>query len=70
MQNIRNSMSEETQALVSSSSQAAKKRRGKDTSTLDHQDVIDANDLAIRRLEEDYASVQKELEDLETLMKD
>jgi uncharacterized protein YoxC len=67
MQKILNSMNAESQAMASSSSNAVKERRGKGTSRLDHQDVIDSLDIAIERLEADYAKVDKELETLKKL---
>jgi chromosome segregation ATPase len=68
MQELIDSMNTPTKDAISSSSKAAKDRRRKDTSTLDHQDVIDACEMAIARLEEDYANVEQELEDLKKLM--
>lgn len=69
MQTILDSMNAEAQELVSSSSRAAKDARGKGSSSLDHQDVVEAHKLAIERLEEQFSEVVKELEELEELMK-
>lgn len=69
MQALRDSMNAETQESVSSSSRAAKDARGKESSSLNHQDVLDAYELAIARLEEDYSQIEKELEELKEVMK-
>lgn len=68
MQKIRDAMNAETQESISSSSRAAKQRRRKVQSSLNHQEVIDSLDITISRLEEDYAHVHKDLEDLKKLM--
>jgi hypothetical protein len=65
MQKILDSMNDEAQESVSSSSKAAKAARGKTSSSLDHQDVIDAHEMAIARLEEEFSGVERELEELE-----
>lgn len=69
MQAILDSMSPETQELVSSSSKATKDVRGKESSNLRHQDLLDACMITIDRLEEDFSNVEKELEGLQDLMK-
>lgn len=50
-------------------SRAAKDARGKGSSSLYHQDVIEAHRMAIERLEEQFSEVMRELEQLEELMK-
>jgi len=65
MQKILDSMDDEAQEFASSSSKAAKAARGKASSSLNHQDTIDALELTIARLEEDYSRLERELEDLE-----
>jgi uncharacterized coiled-coil protein SlyX len=68
MQRILDSMDDEAQKFTSSSSKAAKAARGKASSSLNHQDTIDALKLTIARLEEDYSRVESELEGLEQAM--
>jgi len=68
MQKILDSMDDEAQEFALSSSKAAKAARGKASSSLNHQDTIDALELTIARLEEDYSRVERELEDLEEAM--
>ena len=70
MQTILDSMDEVTQDSTQSSSRAAKDKRGreKDKSNFSHDDAIEIHQMAIKRLEEDYAHVVEELEDLEQLM--
>ena len=68
MQDILNSMNDEAQEFVSSSSKAAKAARGKGSSSLDHQDEIDAHEVAIARLEEEFSGVERKLEDLEDVI--
>jgi uncharacterized protein (DUF3084 family) len=68
MQKILDSMDDEAQEFASSSSKAAKAARGKASSSLNHQDTIDALELTLARLEEDYSRVERELEDLEKAM--
>jgi len=65
MQRILDSMDDEAQEYASSSSKAAKAARGKASSGLNHQDAIDALELTIDRLEQDYSWVETELEQLE-----
>ncbi|KAF8847264.1 hypothetical protein BDZ45DRAFT_347781 [Acephala macrosclerotiorum] len=65
MQKILDSMNDEAQESVSSSSKAAKAARGKASSSLDHQDIIDAHEMAVARLEEEFSGVERELEELE-----
>lgn len=69
MQAILDSMSAEAQELASSSSRATKEARRKESSSLSHEDVIDAHGIAIARLEEQFSKVVEELEGLEELMK-
>jgi hypothetical protein len=64
---ILESMDATAQELVSSSSRAAKAARGKESSSLDHQDVIEAHKMAIVRLEEQFSQVEKELEEMDKL---
>lgn len=64
MQKILDSMDDEAQEFASSSSKAAKAARGKASSSLNHQDTIDALELTIGCLEEDYSRVERELEGL------
>jgi hypothetical protein len=47
---------------------AAKAARGIAPSSLNHQDIIDALELTLGRLEEDYSGVEREFEDLEDAM--
>ncbi|KAL5331647.1 hypothetical protein ACEPPN_001182 [Leptodophora sp. 'Broadleaf-Isolate-01'] len=61
MQKILDSMNEEAQE--------PKDARGKGSSSLYHQDVIEAHRMAIERLEEQFSEVMRELEQLEELMK-
>ncbi|KAF4631886.1 hypothetical protein G7Y89_g6248 [Cudoniella acicularis] len=70
MQNLLDLMDEETQDSTHSSSRAAKEKRGKDKdkSKFSHEKAIEIHELAIVRLEEDYAQVVKELEDLENII--
>jgi chromosome segregation ATPase len=68
MQKILNSMDDEAQEFASSSSKAAKAARGKASSSLNHQDTIDALELTIARLEGDYSRVERELKGLEETM--
>jgi hypothetical protein len=70
MQAILDSMDEVTQDSTQSSSRAAKdkRRKEKDRSNFSHDDAVEIHQMAIERLEEDYAHVVKELEDLERLM--
>src|SRR4051812_42006219 len=56
-----------TGALISSSSKAAKDARNKDSSTLTNEDILDACDITIRRLEEQYRMAEEELKGLEEL---
>lgn len=58
-----------TSAFISSSSKAAKDARNKDSSTLTNEDILDAYDMTIRRLEEQYKKAEEELKGLEELMK-
>lgn len=67
IQDILDSMTAETRESVSSSSKAAKDRRSKESSNLNHQEVVDAHELTKARLEEDYAEVEKELQELKDL---
>jgi len=69
MQAILDSMDDDAQALVSSSSKAAKDARGKESSTLNHQDLVDSYKITIERLEEEFSKVEEELKGLEELMK-
>ena len=64
MQTILDSMDEVTQDSTQSSSRAAKDKRGreKDKSNFSHDDAIEIHQMAIKRLEEDYAHVVEELE--------
>jgi methyl-accepting chemotaxis protein len=68
MQKILDTMDDEAQEVASSSSKAAKAARGIASSSLNHQDTIDALELTIGRLEEDYSGVERELEELEEAM--
>lgn len=68
MQRLRDTMDAEARESISSSSRAAKKRRGKDQSSLNHQEVVDSLDITIARLEEHYNNVDNELEGLKGLM--
>ncbi|KAF4633967.1 hypothetical protein G7Y89_g4147 [Cudoniella acicularis] len=68
MQKILDSMDDEAQEFASSSPKAAKAARGKAPSSLNHQDTIDALELTIARLEDDYSIVERELEKLEEAM--
>lgn len=63
--NLLDSMNDEAQELASSSSKAARAARGKESFTLDHQGVIDAYEMGIARLEEEFSVVERELEELE-----
>lgn len=69
MQALLDSMSPEAQELASSSSKVTKSVRGKESSNLSHEDVVESYALAIDRLEEDFSNVVRELEGLEELMK-
>ncbi|GAB1311845.1 hypothetical protein MFIFM68171_02055 [Madurella fahalii] len=68
MQAMLDLMNDDVQALVSSSSKAAKEARGKESTTLSHQEVVDAYKIAIERLEEEFSKVEEELKELEELM--
>lgn len=61
-------MDDEAKKFESSSSKAAKAARGKASSSLNHQDAIEALELTIARLEKDYSRVERELEGLEEAM--
>lgn len=50
---------------MTGSSKAAKAARGKASSNLDHQDVIDGHEMVIARLEERFSEVERELRELE-----
>jgi hypothetical protein len=65
LQEILDSMNDDAQEFVSSSSRAAKAARGRESSSLAHQDVIEAYKMAIARLEEEFSEVKRELEELE-----
>jgi SMC interacting uncharacterized protein involved in chromosome segregation len=67
MQKILDSMDDKAQGSASSSSRAAKAARGKASSSLNHQDVIDAHNIAIAKWKEELSEVEKELKDLETI---
>jgi hypothetical protein len=62
MQKILDMMDNEAQEVASSSSKAAKAARGRASSSLNHQDTVNALELTIGRLEEDYSEAEKELE--------
>lgn len=68
MQAILNSMNGDAQILVFSSSKAAKDARGKESSNLSHQEIVDSYKIAIERLEEQFSKVEEELKGLEELM--
>jgi chaperonin cofactor prefoldin len=68
MQRILDSMDDKAQEFTTLFSKAAKAARGKASSSLNHQDTIDALELTIARLEEDYSRVESELEALEEAM--
>ncbi|KAL5324173.1 hypothetical protein ACEPPN_008717 [Leptodophora sp. 'Broadleaf-Isolate-01'] len=62
MTEIRNAMEDGgTADIMSSSSKAALRRRGKEPSSLTN-DMLDALDIAIDRLEEEVLKVDEELE--------
>lgn len=70
MQAIADAMEKDkTDALISSSSKAAREARGKQPSTLSDEDVLEACEIAIQRLEEQFAKVEGELRALKELMK-
>jgi hypothetical protein len=70
MKGILDSMDEVTQDSTLSSTRAAKNKRGREKgkSKFSHDDVIEIHQIAIKRLEEDYAHVIEELEGLEQLL--
>ncbi len=68
IQKILDSTNDETHEFASSSSKAANATRGKASSSLNHQDTMDALKLTIARLEGDYSRVERELKDLEEAM--
>ena len=69
MTEIRDGMeSQGTADLMSSSSAAALRRRGKETSNLTNADVLDTLDMAIDRLQEEMSEVEGELEKFKDLV--
>jgi hypothetical protein len=52
-------MDDDARALVSSSSKAAKDTGSKESSTLNHQEIVDAYQGAIDRLEEEFSKVEE-----------
>jgi hypothetical protein len=69
MQALLDSMDDDAQTLASSSSKAAKDARGKESRTLNHQELVDSYKIAIERLEEQFSKAEEELKGLEELMK-
>jgi predicted nucleic acid-binding Zn-ribbon protein len=65
MEEILDSMNDEAQEFASSSSRAARYARGKEPSSVSHQDVLEAHKMAIARLEEDFSAVEKDLGELQ-----
>ncbi|PVH68094.1 hypothetical protein DL98DRAFT_522961 [Cadophora sp. DSE1049] len=69
MTKIRDGMeSEGTADMMSSSSAAALRRRGKETSKLTNADVLESLDMAIDRLQEEMLEVEGELKKFKDLV--
>ncbi|KAH6649544.1 Alpha/Beta hydrolase protein [Chaetomium tenue] len=67
IQAMLDSMDDDDEALVSARAKAAKDARGKESSSLSHQDTVDVFRMAIERLEEDYSNVEEELKGFEEM---
>jgi hypothetical protein len=68
MTEIRNAMEDgDTADIMVSSSTAALRKQGKEPSTLTNEDLLEALDIAIDRLEEEKLEVDEELKDLKDL---
>lgn len=68
MEEILNSMCPETRRLIVASTRASKQNRNQEPSSLVLEDEIEVQDLAVKRLDEDYAKFEKELVDLKDMM--
>jgi len=69
MTEIRNAMEDgDTADIMLSSSTAALRKRGKEPSTLTNEDLLEALDIAIDRLEEEKLDVDEELRNLKDLV--
>lgn len=58
----------ETADIILSSSTAALNKRGKNVSKFTNEDMLEIQEMAIERLEEDYSKVEEELNGLKELM--
>ena len=54
--------------IILSSSSTALNRRGKEASTLTNDDLLEALEIAVERLEEQFSKVNEELNHLKELM--
>jgi hypothetical protein len=68
MEEMFHSMCAETRQLIVSSTRASKQNRNQGPSNLGLAEEIEAQDLAVKRLDEDYAKFEKELVDLKDMM--
>ena len=69
MKEIRDAMERgDTADVILSSSTAALKRRGKEAFNLTNDDPLDALDIAVERLEEQFSKVDEELNHLKELI--
>lgn len=69
MTEIRNAMEDgDTAEIMGSSSAAALRKRGKEPSTLTNEDLLEALDSAVDRLEEEKLEVDEELKNLKDLI--
>ncbi|KAH8161248.1 hypothetical protein CIB48_g7010 [Xylaria polymorpha] len=67
LQELLDKMDEATRQTISSSSVAARRRRGKSDTDADFQKLINNQQTIIDKLEEDILNTEKELQELEKL---
>jgi hypothetical protein len=68
MEEILHSMCPETRQFIVSSTRASKQHRTQEPFSLGLEDELEAQVLAVNRLDEDYAKFGKELADLKVMM--
>ncbi|KAF4626306.1 hypothetical protein G7Y89_g11854 [Cudoniella acicularis] len=68
MKEIRDAMERgDTADMILSSSAAALNKRGKETSNLTNEDLLEIQEMAIERLEEQFSKVEEELKQLKDM---